>query len=151
LVNDHHVLVAGRSQTLPRFPPRPLIYTTYSNAMSILPPERLRLTFVLAHAAPGIDPRELAARIEARTGLHARSSDDFKADTVWWYLENSEDVGDMESLIMVAVLVGLGVTGVMLYMFTNENLKYYAVLAAMGASSRTLLAMVFAQAGVCAV
>jgi putative ABC transport system permease protein len=34
-------------------------------------------------------------------------------------------------------------------MFTNENLRNYAVLSAMGATPRLLLTMVFAQAGVC--
>jgi putative ABC transport system permease protein len=38
----------------------------------------------------------------------------------------------------------------MLYMFTTENLKQYAVLKTMGASSRLLLTMIFVQAGVCA-
>jgi putative ABC transport system permease protein len=46
--------------------------------------------------------------------------------------------------------VGFGVTGIMLYMFTNENLKQYAVLKAMGATSKQLLAMIFVQAGLCA-
>jgi putative ABC transport system permease protein len=108
------------------------------------------LTFVLAKAAPGVSPRELAARIDARTGLRARSSDDFKTDTVNWFFINSEDVGDMASMISIAVLVGLGVTGVMLYMFTTDNVKQYAVLKTMGASSKLLLTMVFAQSGLCA-
>lgn len=43
-----------------------------------------------------------------------------------------------------------GVTGVILYMFTQENLRQYAVLSAMGATPRVLLAMIFAQAGLCA-
>jgi putative ABC transport system permease protein len=46
--------------------------------------------------------------------------------------------------------VGFGVTGVMLYMFTYENLKQYAVLNTMGATPRLLLTMIFVQAGVCA-
>ncbi len=37
----------------------------------------------------------------------------------------------------------------MLYMFTTENLWQYAVLSAMGTTPRTLLAMIFAQAGLC--
>src|SRR5215471_15584115 len=81
-VNDCRVWVAGRSEGRSRFPPRPLMYTTFSNADRILPPERRRLTFVLATAAPGVSPRDLAARIEAQTGLRARTSEDFKADTV---------------------------------------------------------------------
>jgi len=150
LVNDHRVMVRGRTKALPRYPPRPLMYTTLSNASRILLPERHLLTFVLAKAAPGVSPRELAARIHAQTGLRARSSDDFISDTIYWFLVNSEDVGDMASMISIAMFVGFGVTGVMLYMFTREALKQYAVLKAMGANSRMLLSMIFAQTGLCA-
>jgi putative ABC transport system permease protein len=132
LVNDHRVQVWGRTEGLPRFPPRPLLYTTYFNADRILLPERRLLTFVLVAAVPGITPRDLAARIEAQTGLRARSADDFKADTVRWYLANSEDVNDVAEMLGLATVIGLGVTGVMLYMFTTENLWQYAVLSAMG-------------------
>jgi putative ABC transport system permease protein len=150
LVNDHHIVVRGRAEALPRYPPQPLMYTTLSNASRMLRAERHLLTFVLVKAASGLSPRELALRIETQTGVKARSSDDFKADTVNWLLNNSEDVGDMASMVSVAMLVGLGVTGVMLYMFTTDSLKQYAVLKAMGATSRLLLAMIFVQSGLCA-
>jgi putative ABC transport system permease protein len=150
LVNEHRVIVRGRAQALPRYPPQPLMYTTLSNAARLLPPKPHLLTFVLAKAAPGVPARELATRIEARTGLKARSSDDFKTDTVNWLLINSEDVGDIASMVSIAMLVGLGVTGVMLYLFTTDSLKQYAVLKAMGADARLLLTMVFVQAGLCA-
>ena len=150
LVNDHRVRIVGRSDALPRYPPRPLLYMTYSNAARILLPERHWLTFVLATALPGIAPRELAARIHERTGLRARTADDFKADTVRWFLINSEDVGDIAAMLSLAMSVGFGVTGVMLYMFTEENMKQYAVLKTMGATSRLLLAMILTQAGLCA-
>ncbi len=149
LVNDHRAFVVGRSAGFPRYPPRPLLYTTLSNASRILLPERRRLTFVLATAAPGVDPHELAARIEAGTGLRARTTADFRADTVHWFLVNSEDVGDIAAMLTMALSVGFGVTGVMLYMFTQENLRQYAVISAMGAPPRMLLTMIFAQAGLC--
>lgn len=150
LVNDQRIKIVGRSETLPRFPPRPLIYTTYSQATHILPPERHTLTFVLVKAQPGVTAEQLAQRIQQRTGLRARSSKEFKADTVRWYLVNSEDVGDMAAMLTLAMTVGFGVTGVMLYMFTYENLKQYALLKAMGAMPQLLLTMVFIQAGLCA-
>ncbi|MGA7951822.1 MAG: ABC transporter permease [Thiobacillaceae bacterium] len=150
LVNDHRVLIVGRSEGLPRYPPRPMLYTTMTNAMRIMLPERRRLTFVLATAAPGVSPRELATRIGASTGLRARASADFKEDTVRWILINSEDVGDIAAMLIMAMSVGFGVTGVMLYMFTQENLRQYAVLSAMGTTPRVLLSMIFAQAGLCA-
>lgn len=151
LVNDRRVWIAGRSEALPRFPPRPLLYTTIANAERILPPERHRTTFILVTARPGVAPEDLAARIHKRTGLRARTADEFMADTVWWFLVNSEDVGDIGAMLTLAVTVGFGVTGVLLYMFTHENLRQYAVLKAMGATSRLLFAMIFAQAGLCAV
>jgi putative ABC transport system permease protein len=148
-VNDYRVYVAGRAAALPRYPPRPLVYMTVSNALRVLPVERCRTTFLLVEAQPGTRPSELARRIEERTGLKARSADDFKAETVWWFMENSEDVGDVETLLSVAMLVGLGVTGVMLFLFTQDNLRYYAMLKAMGTSTRQLVMMVLAQAGAC--
>ena len=150
LVNDHRVRIAGLARALPRYPPMPLLYTTYANAGRILLPERHLMTFVLAKAAPGVDPAVLAKQITARTGLRARTADQFSADTVRWFFINSEDVGDIASMISIAMLVGFGVTGVMLYMFTEENLKQYAVLKAMGATPRLLLTMILAQAGLCA-
>ena len=150
LVNDVRVRIAGVSAGLPRFPPRPLLFTTYSTAERILLPERRRLTFVLVAALPGTDPRALGARIEQVTRLRARASEDFKADTVRWMLRNSEDVGDAITMLTIAMLVGFGVTGVMMFMFTTENLKFYAVLNAMGATSRSLLGVILVQAGLCA-
>jgi len=82
--------------------------------------------------------------------LRARTSDDFKADTVRWYLVNSEDVGDVGAMLTLAMTVGFGVTAVLLYNFTTESLKQYAVLKAMGATSGLLVGMIFVQAGVCA-
>src|SRR5262245_54785996 len=151
LVNDNRVRIAGTSEALPRYPPRPLLYTTLSNAKRILPPERHRLTFVLATAATGLTPNELAARIQSQTGLKASTTEDFKAETVWWFLVNSEDVGDIGAMLSLAMSVGFGITGIMLYMFTTEALRQYAVLKAMGATPRLLLAMIFVQAGLCAV
>ena len=93
---------------------------------------------------------ELARRIAAATGLRARSNADFRADTVRWYLINSEDVGDIGAMLILAMTMGFGVTGVMLYMFSYENQRQYAVLKAIGARPRTLVGMVLVQAGTCA-
>jgi len=65
-------------------------------------------------------------------------------------MTNSEDVGDMVSMLLLAMIVGFGVTGIMLYMFTYENLKQYAILKAIGASQNLLISTVFLQAFVSA-
>ncbi len=148
-VSDHRIVLSGMSHALPRFPPRPLLYMTYSNALRVLPPERLRTSFVIARAAPGISPEDLARRIAAQTGLHARSAADFESDTVRWFLATSEDVGDIVTMLTVAAFIGFGLTAVMLYIFTSEHLRQYAVLKAMGAKPAILRHMLLAQSGIC--
>lgn len=148
-INEHHIRITGVSKIHPRYPARPLMYMTISNARRILLTERKQISFILVNATPGITPQMLAAHIEQKTGLKARVASDFKSDTVRWYLINSEDVGDVMSMLTLAITVGFGVTGVMLYMFTNESLKQYAVLSALGALPVQLLKMVFLQATVC--
>lgn len=149
LINDQLVSVLGQSKGLPRFPPRPLLYTTLTNAERILPAERQTLTFVMASTAENVAPQDLAKRIEQQTKFRARSAQDFKSDTVRWFLVNSEDVGDIAAMLTLAMTMGFGVTGIMLYMFTYEHQKQYAVLKALGTRPRTLILMVLGQAATC--
>jgi len=146
IINDKRVVVRGVSSTIPRFPPRPLMYTTQSNFKRLNPGQNRYITFIMVKAENNISPCTLARNITEQTGLKAITSDTFKKETVKWFLINSEDVGDMVNMVILAMLVGFGVTGVMLYMFTYENLRQYAVLKAMGASNTQLVTMVFTQA-----
>lgn len=147
-INDHRVAIIARSSTLPRFPPRPLLFMTRGNALTLLPAESRSVTFVLVRGAHGLDPRALARRIEQRTGLRARAREDFKVDTVKWYLLNSEDVGDITAMLVLAMTMGLGVSGIMLYMFTYESRRDFGVLKAMGMPRAKLIRLVLLQTAV---
>lgn len=146
LINDKRVVIANVSHTIPRFPPRPLLYTTTSNFKRLVPGKMKYITFIMVRNAKNILPEELAHKITTQTGLKAITRAAFKKETVMWYMINSEDVGDMVNMVMLAMIVGFGVTGVMLYMFTYENIKQYAVLKAMGASTKQLTHMILTQA-----
>ena len=146
LINDKRVIVADVSHTIARFPPRPLLYTTQPNFKRLIPAQKRYITFIMVRSVKGVNPEQLSQDITAQTGLKAITSQRFKKETVLWYMINSEDVGDMVNMVVLAMLVGFGVTGVMLYMFTYENIKQYAVLKAMGASKKQLSDMVFTQA-----
>ena len=151
LVNDKRVIVADVSHTIARFPPRPLMYTTQANFKRLIPAQKRYVTFIMVRSAKGVSAEQLSRDIATQTGLKAITSQRFKKETVLWYMINSEDVGDMVNMVVLAMLVGFGVTGVMLYMFTYENIKQYAVLKAMGASKKQLSDMVFTQAFVGAI
>ncbi len=150
LINNKLIKVVGISKTIPRFPPRILIYTRYKTASYLFPSIKNRTTFILVKAKKGANIEKIIQKIQKATSLKARTSNQFKKDTVMWYMTNSEDVGDMVSMLLLAMIVGFGVTGIMLYMFTYENLKQYAILKAIGASQNLLISTVFLQAFVSA-
>jgi len=145
-INDHRLIVQGFVELGPRFISRPVLYTTYSRASYISPRTRLVLSYVLVKAAPGVDPAELAARIEARTDLKARTAAEFKDDTYWYYFLLTGVVSRIVFMISTAVVVGLSVSSLLFYLFTAENAKYYVTLMALGCRGRTLVAMVLSQA-----
>jgi putative ABC transport system permease protein len=147
-INDNRVVLLGRSNAPPRYPPRPLLFTTLSNARRMLPVEREEITFVVANVAQGADPRTIAGKIEKATGLRARTRGEFESDTIEWMIRNSEDVGDVINMLLIAMLIGVAVTGVMMFLFTSENLRFYAVLKAMGTTTGQLVFAGMAQAGV---
>ena len=67
-----------------------------------MPAEKYRITFVLAGKGPGVSAKDLAQRIEHQTGMRARSRQAFKSDTVQCILVNSEDVGDMTTMLIIS-------------------------------------------------
>lgn len=146
LVNSNAIRIAGEVKGRPKFLPQVALYMTYSNVAKLMPPERNRLTFVLASVQEGSDPEHVAQRIEQTTGLRARTSEQFAKDTAIWFVHNSEVLRNILVIVSAAAMVGFAITGLMLYMFTKENARYYATLKAIGASNLLLTRMVLAQA-----
>lgn len=148
-INDHRAVVKGLTSVLPRFINKAVIYTTYSKAQAMAPPERNLLSFVLVGTRPGQDSAQVARAIEASTNLRARTADEFKSDTMHYYMENTDVIGQIGMMTALGVVVGFAITGLLLYMFTSENQKNYATLKALGAGNRLLVVMISAQAMIC--
>lgn len=145
LVNDALVRIEGVALGSARITPQPVLYTTLANATRMLPPTRNRVTFVLVKVDANADAAEVARRIEGTTGLRARTRGELKRDTVEWFIRNGEFVSHVGIMTFFAFVVGLAISGLMLFMFTREHAKVYATLKAIGASSACLGRMVAAQ------
>jgi putative ABC transport system permease protein len=145
-LNNHRAIVVGIAKTTRTFQSQPVIYTTYSNATSFVPPQRNLLSFVIVKAKTGEDLEELGARITRTTGLAARTRDTFKELTVQHYLNNTAIPINFGVSVILGFLVGAAIAGQTFYNFTLENLRYFGVLKAMGTSEKTLLSMIVFQA-----
>jgi putative ABC transport system permease protein len=146
-MNDHRVTIVGISDASAPFVSLPVMHARYSEAVNFLGRERTELSFILVRPAPGFSPKELTARIGARTALRARTTEEFMWDCVGYYLKNTGIPVNFGITIAVALLVGTVVAGQTFYLFTIENLKQFGALKAMGVTNLRLVDMILLQAG----
>jgi putative ABC transport system permease protein len=145
-MNDRRAVLVGVCKASAPFTTLPVLYTRYSQAMNFAPPERARMTFVLARAEPGQDPHELRKRIEEQTGLLALSQQQFFWRTIWYFMGSTGIPINFGITILLGFIVGLAVAGQTLYLFTVENLKQFGALKAMGVDNRRIVGMILLQA-----
>jgi putative ABC transport system permease protein len=149
-MNDHRVTIVGISDASAPFVSLPVMHARYSEAVNFLGRERTELSFVIARPAPGVTSEELAARIQARTALRARTTDEFMWDCVRYYLRNTGIPVNFGITIAVALVVGTVVAGQTFYLFTVENLRQFGALKAIGVTNPRLIGMILLQAGTAA-
>ena len=145
-LNDHKVMIVGISDASAPFVSFPVIHTRYSEAVDFQGRERKQLSFVLARPEPGVGAAELARRIEARTGLRARTTHEFRWDCIRYYLANTGIPVNFGITIAVALIVGTVVAGQTFYLFTVENLKQFGALKAIGVTNRRVVGIILLQA-----
>ena len=147
-INDRRVVVSGIADASPPFITFPIAYVRYSEAMKLTPPQRNKLSFVLVRARDGEDPKALAERISAQTGLQALTWDQFAWRSVQYYLTRTGIPVNFGITVLLGFIVGAAVTAQTFYLFVIENLRQFGALKAIGATNRQITGMVLLQAAV---
>ncbi|MDI1250563.1 MAG: ABC transporter permease [Lacunisphaera sp.] len=145
-INDKRAVLVGIARTTPTFGSLPLIYTTYKRTLAFAPQERLKLSFILAGLKPGVEAAPVIASINQYTGLTAYTAEQFKKVSVQYTIDNSGIVVSFGIVVMLGFIVGAATSGQVFYNFTQDNIKQFAALKAMGTSNGMLVKMVLAQA-----
>jgi putative ABC transport system permease protein len=145
-INEKRAVVVGIAQATQTFASQPTIYTTYTRTKTFALTERKMLTYILAKARPGENPDAVAARITQQTGLGAYSSEQFKAKNLMYMVKNTSIITNFGFVVLIGFIVGAAVTGQVFYNFTLDNLRYFGVFKAMGATDRMLRRMILLQA-----
>ncbi len=145
-MNEKRVLIVGISDASAPFQSLPVLHTRYSQALGFVGRERNLMSFVLAKPAAGTSAEDVCHRIEAATGLRARTSKQFSWDAFLFYLRNTGIPVNFGITVMVALIVGTVVAGQTFYIFTIENLKQFGALKAIGVTNRRIIGMILLQA-----
>jgi len=145
-INDKRGVVVGIARVQRTFQTNPVIYTTYSRAMSFAPKERKLLTYILVKVHPGTAIETVATRITKLTGLQALTNAQFSDSTVTYFLKNTGIPINFGIAVILGLIIGTAICGQTFYGFTLDNVRYFGALKAMGASNVVLLKMIFLQA-----
>jgi putative ABC transport system permease protein len=141
-LNDHKVTIVGISDPPAPFLSFPVMHTRYSEAVNFVGRERTELSYVLVKPQVGVKAEELCRRIEAQTGLRARTSEQFQWDCIRYYLKNTGIPVNFGITITIAVIVGVVVAGQTFYLFTVENLKQFGAIKAIGVTNWRLIGVI---------
>lgn len=147
-INDHRAVVVGICEISRTFQTQPVIYTTFERALQFAPFERKNLSFVLAHSASWINPKELTRRIERITDLAAYTSEEFINLTVNYFLRRTGIPINFGVAIGLGFVIGVAIAGQTFYNFTLDNLRYFGTFKAMGAENNLLTKMVLLQSAI---
>ena len=145
-INDRRAHVVGQVAAKRAFLSNPTIYTTYERALEYAPGERKRLTFVVVHCKPNADIKAVARKIERVTSLGAKTTEEFRWSTIFFFLRSTGIMINFGITILLGVIVGVAVAGQTFFTFTVENTKQFGALKAMGVSNWKLVKMVMLQA-----
>ena len=145
-INDHRAVVAGFVKSKKAIFFGSYVYTTAARAKSWAPSVRRSLSYILVEPKPGADIPELCARIEKNTGLKAETREDFAVECSNFFIFNTGIAINFGTAVVLGFIVGTAIAGMLFLQFTQDNLKYFGALKAMGASRLTLVKMVMIQA-----
>lgn len=149
-LNDQRAVIRGIVDATPTFTSGVILYTRYSNALNFVPGTRNRLSFVLARAAPGESAAAVAQRIEAQTGLRARSSKQFAQDGIDYIIQNTGIPINFGITVALGVIVGIAIVGLTFSLFIRDNIKQFGALKAIGVTNGKIRLMVAAQSALVA-
>ena len=144
-LNDRRAIITGVTDATPTFTSGVQLYTRYSRALEYVPGTRKRLSFVLVQTDPGRNPGEVAAEITRRTGLRARTSEEFASDGIDFIVQNTGIPINFGITVVLGVIVGIAIVGLTFSLFIRDNIKQFGALKAIGVTNSTIRMMVAAQ------
>jgi putative ABC transport system permease protein len=145
-INDRRAVIVGVCAARKGFEGNALMYTTFDRAVRFSPVGREAISYVLVRAKAGASLARVQDAINALGDVQALTRDQFRFRTKQFVIVATGIGINFGITILLGFVVGLLLSASIFYQFTIENLRHFAVLKAMGATSASLLGMVMLQA-----
>jgi putative ABC transport system permease protein len=129
--------------------PMPTLYVNFESLRRYVSDDRV-LSYVLVQLRPNADVAKVKAEINRYTGLVALTGPEFKRRTYNFVLWETGAYVSFGVITLIAFAVGGSIAAQSFAAFSRDNLRYFGVLKALGASKTQLLLMILTQAFIAA-
>jgi putative ABC transport system permease protein len=144
-INDNDAVVVGTYKTEKEFFWDPVMYTTYSRAVSWAPAERRALMYVLVKLRNGADLEKVKGQINTMSGLRALTNTEYDRISTEQLLSRTGIKVNFGMMAGLGFFIGMLVAGQTFYTFVLDNLKLFGAMKAMGATNGMILRMMAIQ------
>ena len=144
-INSHNAIVVGICKITRGFYPQPIIFTTTTEFLNFTNSSVNRPGFIAAKTLPNTDIAGVLKKINSHPGLDAITKDQFKSRIVQSFLKTGILINFGLS-VGLGIIIGFAIAGQIFYRMTVENLKYYALIKALGGKHSIILEMIAIQA-----
>jgi putative ABC transport system permease protein len=130
--------------------PVPTLYVNFSSVRRYVSDDRI-LSFMLVQVREGSDVAKIKTDIKRFTGLDALTGVEFKERSYNYVLWETGTYVSFGIVTFIAFAVGASIAAQSFASFSRDNLRYFGLLNALGASKFQLRAMILSQALIAAV
>jgi putative ABC transport system permease protein len=143
-INNHRAVIVGICKITQGFYPQPIIFTTISH-FKIFAYGKNTIDFIAAKTRSGANVKEVLKKINAFPVLTGLTRDQLK----WRIAKSFLQTGILINFALsvgLGIIIGFSIAGQIFYIMTLENLKYYALIKAIGGNERLITKMIITQA-----
>jgi putative ABC transport system permease protein len=144
-INGHRAVIVGIGKTTPGFYPQPVIFALNSQVQKYSGSNRIQYIAVKTRKDADVD--KVIQQINSHPNILSMTSDQLESRIASHFLKTGILINFAIS-VALGLIIGFSIAGQMFYLMTMHNLSYYALIKALGGTSKTILRMVMLQAAI---
>ena len=144
-INQHRAVIVGICKITRGFYPQPIIFTTLSNFRNFTSFTNNTIDFIVAQTAPGANVNEVLKVINSFSTLNGLTREQLE----WRIAKSFLKTGILINFglsVALGIIIGFSIAGQIFYIMTVQNLKYYALIKALGGNQKLISQMIAIQA-----
>jgi putative ABC transport system permease protein len=143
-INDHRAVVVGLCRITRGFFPQPVVFTTFKRFKYFTSFANINIGFIAAKTRPGANVDEVLREINSHYMLNGLTRDQIKWRIAKFFLKTGILINFGLS-VALGIIIGFSIAGQIFYIMTLQNLKYYALIKALGGNQSMISQMIIVQ------